>query len=107
MSKDRNFVSLALSGEALTEEIDDYVDQWHNNPNGLSLHDYLGMNREEYALWLSSPDTLPLIIASRKLAMPLDAIANDNLRTMRLAARADDTTKIKRLEAWLHSRNPS
>ena len=107
MSKVRNFVSLALTGEALTDEIDDYVDQWHDNPSGLSLHDYLGMNRDEYALWLSSPDALPLIIASRKLNRPLDVIANDNLQAMRLAARADDTTKIKRLQAWLLSRTPS
>jgi hypothetical protein len=107
MSSDRNFVSLALSGEAMTDEIDDYVDQWHDNPSGLSLHDYLGMNREEYGLWLSSPDTLPLIIASRKFNRPLDAIANDNLQAMRLTARADDTAKIKRLQAWLRNRSPS
>ena len=107
MSSDRRFISLALSGEAMTDEIDDFVDQWHDNPTGLSLHDYLGMNREEYALWLSSPDTLPLIIASRKFNKPLDVIANDNLQAMHLAARADDTTKIKRLQTWLLNRIPS
>jgi hypothetical protein len=107
MSSHRSFLSLALAGEAMTDEIDDYVDRWHENPNGLSLHDYLGMDREEYGLWLSSPDTLPLIIASRKLKMPLDIIANDNLQAMRLAARADDTAKIKRLQSWLRSRHLS
>jgi hypothetical protein len=107
MSSRRSFVSLALAGEAMTDEIDDFIDRWHRDPRGLSLHDYLGMDRDEYALWLSSPDTLPLIITSRKFNTPLDVMANDDLQAMRLAARADDATKIKRLQAWLRSRNPS
>ncbi len=104
MSEHRTFLSLALAGEAMTDEIDDYVDQWHEDPVGLSLHDYLGMDREEFGLWLDSPDMLPLIIASRKLGKPLNSIANDNLLEMRLAARADDASKVKRLQAWLQRR---
>ena len=104
MSSRRNFIAMALAGEVMTEEIDDYVDDWHNNPGDLAFHEFLGMDRAEYALWLKSPDTLPLIIASRKLGKPLDVIANDNLQEMRLAARADDTSKIKRLQTWLLSR---
>jgi hypothetical protein len=42
-----------------------------------------------------------LIVASRKLGKPLNSIANDNLLEMRLAARADDASKVKRLQAWL------
>lgn len=102
-----SFVSRALAGEVMTDEIDDYVDQWHENPGGLSLHEYLGMDREEYAFWLSSPDCLPLIIASRKLNKPLHIVANDNLKAMRLAARTDDTAKIKSFQAWLQRRYPS
>ena len=106
MSDQRDdFVSLALAGEVMVDEIDDFVDRWHDNPEGIALHEYLGMNRDEYSLWLTSPDTLALIVASRKLNQPLDVIANDNLRSIRLAARADDTLKIKRLEAWLRERN--
>ena len=106
-SRHDSFVSLALAGEAMTDEIDDYVDMWHDDPAGMTLHEYLGMNVDEYALWLDSPDMLPLILTSRKLNKPLDTIANDNLQSMRLAARSDDTLKIKRLQAWLHNRKPS
>jgi hypothetical protein len=67
MSDHRDFLSLILAGEAMTDEIDDYIDKWHAKPNGQSLHGYLGMNSEEYGLWLDSLDTLPLIIASRNL----------------------------------------
>ena len=78
MSERRTFLSFALAGEVTTDEIDNYIDQWHDNPIGLSLHDYLGMDREEFGLWLDSPDLLPLIITSRKLNQPLSSIANDN-----------------------------
>lgn len=107
MSDPHDFISLALSGAAMVDEIDDYVDHWHANPDGQALHDYLGMNRDEYALWLGSPDSLPLIIASRKLRKPLDDIANDNLRSLRLAARGGDNKMVKQLEAWLQQRRRS
>ncbi len=98
---------LALSGAATVDEIDDYIDRWHANPDGQALHEYLGMNRDEYALWLGSPDSLALIIASRKLRKPLDVVANDNLQSLRLAARADDSKMVKQLEAWLRQRTHS
>jgi hypothetical protein len=107
MSDQPSFVSLAISGGAMVDEIDDYVDRWHANPDGQALHDYLGMNRDEYALWLGSPDSLALIIASRKLRKPLDVIANDNLQSLRLAAGAGDSKVIKQLEAWLRQRSHS
>lgn len=90
MSGRRNFIALALAGEAMPDEIDDYVDDWHNNPGDLALHEFLGMDRAEYALWLRAPDALPLIVASRKLGKSLEVIANDNIREMRRAARAED-----------------
>ena len=77
---------------------------WHENPIGLPLHDYLGMTRAEFGLWLDSPDLMPLIVASRKLGKPLNSIANDNLLEMRLAARAGGDSKVKRLQAWLQRR---
>ncbi|HBK06782.1 MAG TPA: hypothetical protein DDZ81_13075 [Acetobacteraceae bacterium] len=88
----------------MTDEIDDFIDRWHEQPVGLALHDYLGMSREEFGLWLDQPDMLPLIIASRKLNKSLNLIANDNLQEMRLAARTDDSGKVKRLQAWLQRR---
>ncbi|MGA2127973.1 MAG: hypothetical protein ABSG76_17705, partial [Xanthobacteraceae bacterium] len=57
----KSFVELALAGRVLLDEIDDYVDQWHKQ-DGQSLHEYLGMKKKEYALWVTDPDTLPYII---------------------------------------------
>jgi hypothetical protein len=106
-SYEEKFMALALAGHAMTDEIDDFVDHWHADPKGLALHEYLGMDREEYALWLNSPDMLPLIVASRKTNKSLASVANDNLQEMRIAARADDTQKIKLLQRWLMERRQS
>ena len=105
MSDHQSFLSLALSGEAMTDEIDDFVDSWHENPCDLALHEYLGMEKEEFGLWLASPDSLPLIIARRKLNKLLMSIVNDNLTEMRIAARADDASKVQRLQTWLLHRH--
>ncbi len=67
MSDRRNFVSLAFAGKFSADQIDDYVDQWHDNPSGLELHEYLGMTREEYAIRLKEPDQLASILAAKKL----------------------------------------
>ena len=100
MSNHRGFLSLALAGEAGSDEIDDYIDRWHQDLLGLSLHVYLGMTREEYGLWLDWPDSLPLIIASRKLNKPLNAVASAKLQAMRLTA-SRRRSEIKQLQAWL------
>jgi hypothetical protein len=64
---DRSFVERALAGEVTIDEIDDFVDDWHDNPGDLPLYEHLGFTKDEYALWLKSPDSLPLILSSRKL----------------------------------------
>jgi hypothetical protein len=69
MSKSKiSFVELCLSGEALPDEIDEFVEHWHNHPEG-SLHDFLGMKKSEYALWVKDPDALARIIKARREAM--------------------------------------
>jgi hypothetical protein len=65
-AKAQTFIERYLTGEARPEEIDDYVDTWHNSPDGLELHEFLGMSKEEYALWLRNPDALPDIARARK-----------------------------------------
>lgn len=65
------FIDLCLRGEALPEEIDHFVDEWHAGDSELSLKDYLGFTSEEYSLWLKGSKYLPGILASRKHKTPL------------------------------------
>jgi hypothetical protein len=96
-----DFVTLALTGGVLLEEIDDFVDEWHRAPNGLSLSDFLGMTSEEYALWVQQPDMLSHIIRARYKKIPLIDVIEEDYEHMRIAARLNDPAKIKRLRQWL------
>ena len=69
MSKSKTpFVELCLRGEASPDEIDEFVEHWHDHPEG-SLHNFLGMKKSEYALWVKDPDALAGIIKSRREAL--------------------------------------
>lgn len=57
-----NFMELCLQGKALPEEIDDYIDAWHEGDSDESLHEYLGMSSEEYSLWIKNPNAIHSII---------------------------------------------
>lgn len=98
------FIDLSMSGKVMLDEIDDYVDAWHDDPAGVELPDYLGMTFEEYALWAVSPDTLAYIITARKFHTNLADVVNDNFVHYRLAARASDSEKVRQLERWLKSK---
>lgn len=101
MSERETFIDLSLQGRVLLDEIDDFVDAWHERPKGQTLHKYLGMTRAEYSLWLREPDALPLIVKSRHEKTPLLQAVNDNVQAFRLAARSGDAPKLKRLLRWL------
>jgi hypothetical protein len=62
------------------EELDDLVDKWHDSDTKVSLHEYLGMSREEYSVWVEF-DILPdePITREKFLALRSDAYrwAND------------------------------
>ena len=105
MSNKQTFIDLCLSGDALLEEIDDFVDAWHATPCGMELHEYLGMTEGEYSLWLRSPDALPSIIKSRYDGKPLIHTIRQEYENMRLAARSGDRSKVARLQKWLKERD--
>ena len=60
------FVDLCVKGEASPEEIDDYVDRWHEQPSKKELHEFLGMTWDEYSVWINDPDFLLRLIKSRR-----------------------------------------
>ena len=62
----KTFIELSLKGKVLLEEIDDFVDEWHEHPSGRKLHEHLDMTEGEFSLWLRVPETLPYIIKARR-----------------------------------------
>lgn len=83
-----NFIDLCLKGEVLLEEIDDWVDEWHDTPQEAELHDFLGMNWDEYSSWVSMPEILPLILAAHETNQDFNKLL-DKSQSVPIAARAD------------------
>jgi hypothetical protein len=98
----KRFIDLALNGEVLADEIDDFVDAWHTSNSGEELHDFLGMTWQEYSLWVGDSDYLGLILSARHRGQPIKQAINDNyLSDERLAARSDQPAKIAQLKNWV------
>lgn len=97
-----DFMTLALNGYVLPDEIDDFVEAWHDGENEGELHDFLGMTLEEFTLWVSDADSISIIISARHRRIPLVTAVNDNLAEVeRIAARTDKSWKIAQLRAWI------
>lgn len=97
-----NFVEKCLSGDALLDEVDDYVDEWHEAGGQTPLHSFLGMKRSEYELWVRDPDVLPFIIIARREQRDVSDVMDD-FHALPLAARSDGPLKAVKLMKWLKS----
>lgn len=101
---DLTFMDRMLRGEVMADEIDDFVDFWHDSDSSVPLHEFLGMSEAEYGLWVSSPSMLGVIVNARYKKQRLADAVNDNLRQRRrLAARSDKGSLVSQLERWIAS----
>lgn len=94
-----NFIQDCLSGDALLDEIDDYIDKWHEGDSDIPLHTYLGMSREEYAAWLKSPENLTYIVAAYKYNINYKDVI---VQAATMAARSSDASKMSEISNWLN-----
>lgn len=98
-----NFIDMCVQGDVLLEEVDDFVDEWHEGAgNGVPLHTYLGMNRSEYSLWTVDPDVLPFVVAARREKRDVAEVI-EQFHALPLAARADGPLAARQLLKWLKS----
>jgi len=103
MSKtESTFVQKCLAGEALLDDIDDYVHLWHEGAGDpdASLADFLGFTDEEYKLWAEKPNSLPFILNAQKSGIRLSE-AGDYAKTYRIAARYLSSEDAEELTQWL------
>lgn len=95
-----NFVDLCLDGDVLVDEIDDFVENWHEDEDSTQeLHEYLGMSWEEYSVWATNPSILPFILSARKNGTSFGQEVNQE--RLALAARAESAQEAAKLESWL------
>jgi len=97
-----NFIESCISGLVLLEEIDDWIDKWHDNSQGMELHEYLGMNWEEYSSWISMPEILPFIVTAHKDNKKVITLLKE-IESLPIAARSGNRQKAKELVKWLES----
>jgi hypothetical protein len=99
------YMGLLLSGDALQEDIDDYVDAWHDSDDDMAaaaeeLPDFLGMTHREYELWAERPTALPFIACAHKTGHPVENVIQ-TFSNAGIAARAVDQNEARKLLKWL------
>ncbi len=95
------FMEKCLAGEVDLDEIGDFVGAWHEGASpGLELREFLGMTKDEYALWVEQPQFLPAIVASHRFGIPLPEAERD-AEAMPVAARALNAVEGRAMLEWL------
>jgi hypothetical protein len=94
------FIDSVLEGDAFETEIDDFVEEWHEGKSGLSLPEFLGFSKEEYALWVEQPESLRSILFCRKHDINLGE-HSEWQEAHRLAARSQGLGDPEELLNWL------
>lgn len=101
MSK-KNFIQDCINADALLEEIDDYIDVWHNNDSKETIYEFLGMSQKEYRMWVENDEILKYIIKARIENQDIDDVLyqeyNDSLK---MVARAESPDEVKFMYNWL------
>jgi hypothetical protein len=101
MSDTDTYMKQVLAGDALLDDIDDYVSQWHEQSSSVELPAYLGMSWEEYSLWVEQPKVLRLIIAARERSRTVAEMLQDT-RDYALAARGGlSEDEVRTMRIWL------
>jgi hypothetical protein len=103
MSESRQtFVDACLAGNALLDEIDDWVDQWHDlgDDDPRSLNEYLGFSSPEGELWVRDAFAVRYIIAARRRNVPVENLLA-NKKDFALAARSSDPREVERVVEML------
>ena len=59
VATEKTFVEMLQRGECSADDIDVYIDKWHDGYHGpLKLYEYLGMTKQQYERWLVDSKTL-------------------------------------------------
>lgn len=65
MGREDTYAAAYRRGEARLEDVDDWVDTWHDGPEGfVPLHQFFGLTSEEYSQWALNPSALEEILAT-------------------------------------------
>jgi hypothetical protein len=105
-SRTASFFDLYGQGQVSADEINDFVDTWHasGDAEDRPLSEFLGMTRDEYAVWVMDARSLPLILAARRANEPLNDAVARYLTQMRATLDPLDSSPILSLTHWVGQR---
>lgn len=66
MIKPMKFVDQYIRGDVNAEQVDDFIDRWHEGETGCSLPEYLGLAVDEFAAWIVGSLSLDDLLSPRK-----------------------------------------
>lgn len=98
---EKKFIEACLDGDALLEEIDDYIDQWHDSDTDEELYEFLGLTALEYNIWLLKGNSfIKSILMAREKGLDISEIVEWS-EGQRLAARAPSPEEADIIVQWL------
>lgn len=104
LNQEKSFFDLYADGYVMEDEVDDYIDLWHDSKLKISLNDFLGLSEDEYSIFLVDASALPYILQSRVTKRPLQAIMASRLEELTVAARSSDKTARHAIKLWIDER---
>ena len=66
-----SFKEQYLLGNVSIDELDDFVDAWHKNQQGLTLQNYLGFDDIEYAAFVRGESEIQKVLEIRRKKLPV------------------------------------
>lgn len=93
-----NFLDACLNGEAFIEEIEDYVEKWHDGEGeNQELYEFLGFTKDEYTLFLHNNNSvIKKILFNRRYGYSPD-------QSSMIAARSSSKEESSKVYDWLKS----
>jgi len=104
--KTRPFLELYRDGKVSAQDIEDFIEAWHNSDDieQCPLAEFLGMTEDEFTVWMASRKALPAIVAARQQGRSLVELVAEHLAELQLAALPSDRSAVHVLSHWLDKR---
>ena len=82
----------------MLDDIETYIEDWHNSDEDVEIYEFLGMTEDEYMSWIEEPRLLRSII----FAIDNNITFRDAVQRESIAARATCSPKdLEAIEKWL------
>lgn len=97
-----NFIIDCINADAILEQIDDYIENWHDRQLDIPVHEYLGMTEKEYFLWVENDFMLKFILKAHINSKDIDDVLLEEYESgEKMAARAKNPEEAREIYKWL------